>query len=109
MFEVGKTVEWFVFAKYLVVTFLVCRSGGRPLRRGDTYGAKGGGGDLQGFRQPDGLLRKGPSQRELFSYLHSTRKEPWAERKHQAPGASQDYESDHETKVFNHQRSEVLE
>ncbi|CAM4586578.1 unnamed protein product [Lepidochelys olivacea] len=53
-------------------------------------------GGSRGFRQPDGLLRKGPSQRELFSYLHGARKEPRAERKHQAPGASRDYESDRE-------------
>lgn len=55
-------------------------------------------GGSRGFRQPDGLLRKGPSQRELFSYLHSARKEPRAERKHQAPGASRDYESDRENR-----------
>ncbi|XP_074865577.1 NEDD4-binding protein 3 [Carettochelys insculpta] len=55
-------------------------------------------GASRGFRQPDGLLRKGPGQRELFSYLPGTRKEPRAERKHQVPGApcKWDYESDRE-------------
>lgn len=50
-------------------------------------------GASRGFRQPDGLLRKGPSQRELFSYLPGARREPRAERKHPVLG---DYESDRE-------------
>ncbi|XP_067391113.1 NEDD4-binding protein 3 [Emydura macquarii macquarii] len=57
-------------------------------------------GGSRGLRQPDGLLQKGPSQRELFSYLQSARKETRAERKHQAPGAAwkRDYESDRENR-----------
>lgn len=57
-------------------------------------------GGSRGLRQPDGLLRKGPSQRELFSYLHGAKKETRLERKHQTSGAcyKRDYESDRENR-----------
>uniref|UniRef100_A0A8C5UH15 NEDD4-binding protein 3 n=1 Tax=Malurus cyaneus samueli TaxID=2593467 RepID=A0A8C5UH15_9PASS len=57
-------------------------------------------GGSRGLRQPDGLLRKGPSQRELFGYLHGAKKETRAERKHQTSGAcyKRDYESDRENR-----------
>lgn len=57
-------------------------------------------GGSRGLRQPNGLLRKGPSQRELFGYLHGAKKEARAERKHQASGAcyKRDYESDRENR-----------
>uniref|UniRef100_A0A8C9KTS0 NEDD4 binding protein 3 n=1 Tax=Serinus canaria TaxID=9135 RepID=A0A8C9KTS0_SERCA len=57
-------------------------------------------GGSRGLRQPDGLLRKGPNQRELFGYLHGAKKETRAERKHQASGAcyKRDYESDRENR-----------
>uniref|UniRef100_A0A8C8SH66 NEDD4 binding protein 3 n=1 Tax=Pelusios castaneus TaxID=367368 RepID=A0A8C8SH66_9SAUR len=65
-------------------------------------------GGSRGLRQPDGLLQKGPSQREIFSYLQSGRKESRAERKHQAPGSSwkRDYESDRENRcpdLYSHE------
>uniref|UniRef100_A0A670JXY6 NEDD4 binding protein 3 n=1 Tax=Podarcis muralis TaxID=64176 RepID=A0A670JXY6_PODMU len=56
-------------------------------------------GDLHGMRQPDGLLRKGTSQRGFFGYFHwgkwgDTR----AEKKHQSSGGGfkGDYECDQE-------------
>uniref|UniRef100_A0A8B9SKR8 NEDD4 binding protein 3 n=1 Tax=Anas platyrhynchos TaxID=8839 RepID=A0A8B9SKR8_ANAPL len=57
-------------------------------------------GGSRGLRQPDGLLRKGPSQRELFGYLHGAKKETRSERKHQTSGAcyKRDYESDRENR-----------
>ncbi|KAF1502241.1 hypothetical protein FQV19_0014432, partial [Eudyptula minor] len=57
-------------------------------------------GGSRGLRQPDGLLRKGPSQRELFGYLHGAKKEMRSERKHQTSGAcyKRDYESDRENR-----------
>ncbi|XP_031980732.1 NEDD4-binding protein 3 [Corvus moneduloides] len=57
-------------------------------------------GGSRGLRQPDGLLRKGPSQRELFGYLHGAKKETRSERKHQVSGAcyKRDYESDRENR-----------
>lgn len=57
-------------------------------------------GGTRGLRQPDGLLRKGPSQRELFGYLHGAKKETRSERKHQASAAcyKRDYESDRENR-----------
>ncbi|NXL64771.1 N4BP3 protein, partial [Chordeiles acutipennis] len=57
-------------------------------------------GGSRGLRQPDGLLRKGPSQRELFGYLHGAKKETRSERKHQTSGTcyKRDYESDRENR-----------
>lgn len=57
-------------------------------------------GGSRGLRQPDGLLRKGPSQRELFGYLHGAKKEMRSERKHQTSGVcyKRDYESDRENR-----------
>ncbi|XP_075571076.1 NEDD4-binding protein 3 [Pelecanus crispus] len=57
-------------------------------------------GGSRGLRQPDGLLRKGLSQRELFGYLHGAKKETRSERKHQTSGAcyKRDYESDRENR-----------
>lgn len=57
-------------------------------------------GGSRGLRQPDGLLRKGLSQRELFGYLHGAKKEMRSERKHQMSGAcyKRDYESDRENR-----------
>ncbi|NXI98630.1 N4BP3 protein, partial [Psophia crepitans] len=57
-------------------------------------------GGSRGLRQPDGLLRKGPSQRELFGYLHGAKKEMRSERKHQTSSAfyKRDYESDRENR-----------
>ncbi|NWS49431.1 N4BP3 protein, partial [Probosciger aterrimus] len=57
-------------------------------------------GGSRGLRQPDGLLRKGPSQRELFGYLHGAKKETRSERKHQMSSAcyKRDYESDRENR-----------
>ncbi|XP_061473634.1 NEDD4-binding protein 3 isoform X2 [Rhineura floridana] len=55
-------------------------------------------GSLRGMRQPDGLLRKGMSQREVFGYLHGGKRDTWAEKKHQSSGGGfkRDYESDRE-------------
>uniref|UniRef100_A0A8D0GCT4 NEDD4 binding protein 3 n=1 Tax=Sphenodon punctatus TaxID=8508 RepID=A0A8D0GCT4_SPHPU len=55
-------------------------------------------GAPRGLRQPDGLLRKGMPQRELFGYLHGAKRDVRAEKKHQPPGAAfkRDYESDRE-------------
>ncbi|XP_044307014.1 NEDD4-binding protein 3 [Varanus komodoensis] len=55
-------------------------------------------GGLRGMRQPDGLLRKGMSQREVFGYLHGGKRDARTEKKHQssAGGFKRDYESDRE-------------
>lgn len=55
-------------------------------------------GGLKGMRQPDGLLRKGMSQREVFGYLHGGKRDARAEKKHQSSGGGfkRDYESDRE-------------
>ncbi|CAI5766957.1 Uncharacterized protein PODLI_1B024062 [Podarcis lilfordi] len=55
-------------------------------------------GGLRGMRQPDGLLRKGMSQREVFGYLHGGKRDTRAEKKHQSSGGGfkRDYESDRE-------------
>ncbi|XP_015268008.1 PREDICTED: NEDD4-binding protein 3 [Gekko japonicus] len=55
-------------------------------------------GSLRGMRQPDGLLRKGMSQREVFGYLHGGKRDTRAEKKHQSSGGGfkRDYESDRE-------------
>nr|XP_056722882.1 NEDD4-binding protein 3 [Euleptes europaea] len=55
-------------------------------------------GGLRGMRQPDGLLRKGMSQREVFGYLHGGKRDARAEKKHQSSGGGfkRDYESDRE-------------
>ncbi|XP_060096118.1 NEDD4-binding protein 3 [Heteronotia binoei] len=55
-------------------------------------------GSLRGMRQPDGLLRKGVSQREVFGYLHGGKRDTRAEKKHQSSGGGfkRDYESDRE-------------
>uniref|UniRef100_A0A8D0DJM5 NEDD4 binding protein 3 n=1 Tax=Salvator merianae TaxID=96440 RepID=A0A8D0DJM5_SALMN len=55
-------------------------------------------GGLRGMRQPDGLLRKGTSQREVFGYLHGGKRDARAEKKHQSSGGGfkRDYESDRE-------------
>ncbi|KAJ7316608.1 hypothetical protein JRQ81_002770 [Phrynocephalus forsythii] len=53
-------------------------------------------GGLRGMRQPDGLLRKGMSQREVFGYLHGGKQETRAEKKLSSGGFKRDYESDRE-------------
>lgn len=55
-------------------------------------------GSLRGMRQPDGLLRKGMSQREVFGYLHGGKRDARADKKHQSSGGGfkRDYESDRE-------------
>lgn len=55
-------------------------------------------GGLRGMRQPDGLLRKGMSQREVFGYLHGGKRDARADKKHQSSGGGfkRDYESDRE-------------
>ncbi|XP_020645875.3 NEDD4-binding protein 3 [Pogona vitticeps] len=53
-------------------------------------------GGLRGMRQPDGLLRKGMSQREVFGYLHGGKQDTRAEKKSSSGGFKRDYESDRE-------------
>lgn len=53
-------------------------------------------GGVRGLRQPDGLLRKGLSQRELLGYLHGPRREARPERKCPGGSCKRDYESDRE-------------
>ncbi|XP_019361567.1 PREDICTED: NEDD4-binding protein 3 [Gavialis gangeticus] len=55
-------------------------------------------GGARGLRQPDGLLRKGLSQRELLGYLHGPRCEARPERKSPGGSCKRDYESDRENR-----------
>ncbi|XP_053238974.1 NEDD4-binding protein 3 homolog [Podarcis raffonei] len=55
-------------------------------------------GGLRGRRQPDGLLRKGTSQRGVLGYFHWGKRDTRAEKKHQSSGGGlkRDYECDQE-------------
>ncbi|KAG8128403.1 hypothetical protein E2320_015258 [Naja naja] len=55
-------------------------------------------GGLRRMRQPDGLLWKGISQREVSGYSHGGKRDVRAEKKHQSSGGGfkRDYESDRE-------------